>query len=137
MQQEEVEVSPDGTGVSINCVVAGAIVIALYFSSISVTLKNCEIVKLSLIPSIYQPYLTGYVMAPLFLAAFSIWRKSFIKPEIKSHNCHWCGAAMTTSELTRQNCAATSARVQEKNEPNEINANIFTLLKFRLLYARK
>jgi hypothetical protein len=105
-------------GVPISCLIGGIIVIALYFSSISLTSKNGEVVKLSVIPLIYQPYLTGYVVAILFVGAFTIWRKSFRTPEIKSNNCHWCGAVMITSELTCQNCAAISAK-NKKLDQNE------------------
>lgn len=106
-------------GVSTNCVVAGIIVIMLFINSINITAKNGDVIKLSFIPLNYQLCITGYVVITLFVAAVSIWRKSFITPDIKSFECHYCGATMATSELTCQRCTAISSKGKTNtNEPS-------------------
>lgn len=103
-------------GVSYSCFIAAIIVVAIYLDSITITTKNGAVEKFSLIPSIYQPYAIGYIVTTLILAAVSIRRKSFRTPEIKVAICHYCGATMATSELRSENCSATSAKDQKKNE---------------------
>jgi tRNA(Ile2) C34 agmatinyltransferase TiaS len=49
-----------------------------------------------------------YVVIVLVTAAYNIYRKPFITPEVKNPKCNYCGAQMATTELKCMKCRKKS-----------------------------
>jgi hypothetical protein len=91
-------------GVAINCVVAGAILIVLYFGSVGVSMKGGKVIYFSLIPANWKPEIIIWIAATLIFAASNLLRKIFLTPEVINAKCPYCQGKVETFKLRCLKC---------------------------------
>lgn len=70
--------------------------------------------SISLLSTNWQDGITIWAVGSLITLAIIQFKKPFITPEVKTFNCHYCGAKMNTSELMCQNCESKSSMGKSK-----------------------
>ena len=106
--QEHLGLAKTRRGVSINCIIAAALLLISQFGSIT-TIQAGQKITMHF-PDDWKNSITIWAAISLITLAIIQFENSFLTPEVKTANCHYCSTPMQTSELICQNCKSKSRK---------------------------
>lgn len=91
-------------GIAINCIIAGVILVVIYFGSAGMSINGGKVFYFSIIPDGWKPELIIWTAGTLIFAAVNLLRKIFLTPEVINAKCPYCEGKVQTSKLRCLNC---------------------------------